>query len=251
MSRKKAALAIVATLLVILGGFAAFVYYKYHQSRDIRGSHDRVHPDGDRAAAGERRRKIVWPDVRLRLRAHCTSGRTFRCGRRSAELWTAGGARLLEFPPVIGVRPALPRRRRRARARVLDEDGRAGVDVRRAPLPGRVAGGRRHAARHDLRVFLNRRPCKAKRRGDGEVIALSAGRERCGGRRHIGASETSPVVIGNRLYVGDWLGNVYALDKRTGAHRLDRAHRRRGEGRRRGERQPRLRRLVRRPPLCL
>ena len=34
--------------------------------------------------------------------------------------------------------------------------------------------------------------------------------------RHIGASETSPVVIGNRLYVGDWLGNVYALDKRTG-----------------------------------
>jgi len=66
-------------------------------------------------------------------------------------------------------------------------------------------------------VFLNRQPCKAKRPGDGEVIALSTGTKKLRWRRHIGASETSPVVIGNRVYVGDWLGKVYALDKRSGA----------------------------------
>ena len=32
----------------------------------------------------------------------------------------------------------------------------------------------------------------------------------------IGPSETSPLVDGGRVYVGDWTGNVYALDAKTG-----------------------------------
>ncbi len=64
-------------------------------------------------------------------------------------------------------------------------------------------------------VFLNKPPCNAKK-GDGRVIAFSAGVGRIRWQKAIGPSETSPTLDGNRLYVGDWNGNVWALDARTG-----------------------------------
>jgi outer membrane protein assembly factor BamB len=65
-------------------------------------------------------------------------------------------------------------------------------------------------------AFLNTMPCRARRPNDGAVIALSVGFGVVRWERHIGASETSPLLLGNRLYVGDWTGMVYALDARTG-----------------------------------
>jgi outer membrane protein assembly factor BamB len=51
---------------------------------------------------------------------------------------------------------------------------------------------------------------------DGKVIAFAAGFGRIRWQKTIGPSETSPLLLGNRLYVGDWNGDVWALDARTG-----------------------------------
>jgi outer membrane protein assembly factor BamB len=52
---------------------------------------------------------------------------------------------------------------------------------------------------------------------DGYLVALDAatGRERW--RAAIGVTESSPLVVGRRVYVGSWDGRLYALDRRTGA----------------------------------
>jgi outer membrane protein assembly factor BamB len=214
VSRKKAALAIVATLLFIAGCFAAFVYYKYHQSRDVRGSTTEFIPT-ETAPPPVKTPQIVWPTFaydpeRLHVGPDVPMRPPFR------KIWTAGGASLLEFPPVIayhrlyladgGGRVLAVSTKTGARAWTFNEH--------RCQAASPTVDGMNHGT--IFLVFLNRRPCKAKRPDDGEVIALSAGTRKVRWRRHIGASETSPVVIGNRLYVGDWLGNVYALDKRTG-----------------------------------
>jgi outer membrane protein assembly factor BamB len=67
-------------------------------------------------------------------------------------------------------------------------------------------------------VFLNKPPCNAKpAKGDGKVIAFAAGLgKRIRWEKTIGPSESSPLLLGNRLYVADWDGRVWALDARTG-----------------------------------
>src|SRR5262249_11702092 len=70
-------------------------------------------------------------------------------------------------------------------------------------------------------AFLNHPPCNAGGGSgvDGGGIAFGAGFGRMPWRRPIGRSETSPLGAAGLVYVGDWRGNVYALDEHTGAIR--------------------------------
>jgi len=66
-------------------------------------------------------------------------------------------------------------------------------------------------------TFLNHPPCNSS--GDnqqGELVALWAGSGRVRWRKTIGPSESSPVVSGGSVYVGDWDGRVSAFSERTG-----------------------------------
>ena len=68
-------------------------------------------------------------------------------------------------------------------------------------------------------TFLNRPPCNALNGGhggDGEVIAFSVGHGKIHWRHLIGPSESSPLLVGNRLYVGDSKGDVWAFDSNHG-----------------------------------
>jgi outer membrane protein assembly factor BamB len=63
-------------------------------------------------------------------------------------------------------------------------------------------------------TFLNRKPCSREtvKSADGVLLAVAAGPSHSvRWRKRIGASETSPTVAGNRMYVGDAAGSVYAL----------------------------------------
>ena len=51
---------------------------------------------------------------------------------------------------------------------------------------------------------------------DGEVVAVAAGTGKLRWTRRIGASETSPLLFGRLVIVGDWLGNVHCLWAETG-----------------------------------
>ncbi len=214
MSRKKAALAIVGTLLFLAGCFVAFVIYKYHQGRDVRGSTTEFVPT-ETAPPPTLARKIVWPTFgydpeRLHVGPNVPVRPPFR------KVWTSGGASLLEFPPVIAYgRLFFADGAGRVFAVATDSGSRAWTfNGHRCQAASPAVDGMNHGT--IFLVFLNRQPCNAKRPGDGEVIALSAGFRKVRWRRPIGASETSPVVVGRHLYVGDWLGKVYAIDKRNG-----------------------------------
>ncbi len=214
MSRKRAALAIAGTLLLIAGCLVAFVYYKYQQGRDHRGSTTEFIPT-ETAPPPAPTPKIVWPAFGYDPeRTHVGPDVQLRPPFR--ELWTSGGASLLEFPPAIGY------------GRLYLADGAGHVLAVSTKTGARAWTYKSHRcqasspALDDLKhgtifeAFLNRLPCKARLATDGEVVALSVGKGTVRWTRHIGASETSPVVVGNDVYVGDWLGNVYALDKRSG-----------------------------------
>ena len=73
-------------------------------------------------------------------------------------------------------------------------------------------------ARVVFQTFMNRPPCNASGGHglDGEVIAFSVGFGKIRWRARIGPTESSPLVAHGRVFVGDWRGNVYALDERTG-----------------------------------
>jgi outer membrane protein assembly factor BamB len=68
-------------------------------------------------------------------------------------------------------------------------------------------------------TFLNRKPCGAgtENPADGLLLALAAGRPHTvRWKRNLGASETSPLIVGKRLYIGTTQGDVYCLQASDG-----------------------------------
>ena len=214
MNRKKAAL-VIGTLLLLIVVLLGVVFYKYRQGRDHRGSPTVEFIPTETAPAPVATPKIVWPTFGYDPE-HTHVGPDVPVRPPFRKLWTTGGRTLLEFPPAIGYgRLFLADGAGRVLAYSTKTGARAwSYDVHRCQAASPAVDDMQHGTVFE--VFLNRRPCRAKNANDGEVIALAAGTGKVRWTRHIGASETSPVVIDNRLYVGDWLGNVYALDKRTG-----------------------------------
>jgi outer membrane protein assembly factor BamB len=194
-------------------GYALFVVYK---GQDVKGSSTvefvpTATPKPVVAPVGS---PIIWPTYGYdneRLRA---APMKLRPPYRVS--WTAGGGSLLEFPPAIafgrlyitnGLGQVLALSASTGKRAWTFKTGRC---VAASPAVAGYGGGTVY------QTFLNRPPCNATQVTNGEVIALAAGNGRVRWRRTIGPSESSPLVVGGRLYVGDWLGNVYALNARTG-----------------------------------
>ena len=202
-----------------------------------------------------RRRRSRTPQDRLARRSATTpsartSGRTCRLAAAVPQVWTAGGASLLEFPPAIAYgRLFLADGGGRVLAVSTKTGARAwAYDAHRCQAASPAVDDMQHGTIFE--VFLNRRPCKRQEPGDGEVIALVGG-QRQGAvdaatsararRRRSSSATASTSATGS--------GNVYALDKRTGrivwtAHTGGAV---KGAIAVSGNR--RLRRLVRRPPV--
>ncbi|HZT54497.1 MAG TPA: PQQ-binding-like beta-propeller repeat protein [Gaiellaceae bacterium] len=128
--------------------------------------------------------------------------------------WVSGGTSLVEFPPAVAFGYLYYASLNGNLVAVSARNGRRlwTVHVGRceaaSPAVNRLGRG------SVFETFLNRQPCgrNAARRGDGELLALAAGpSHRLRWRKRLGASETSPLIAGDRLYVGDAEGNVYCL----------------------------------------
>ena len=149
---------------------------------------------------------VPWPTYgadNARLRAVSAPGvrPPFR------RLWTFHGRHLLEFPPVAGY------------GRVFEEafDGRlysldAASGRVRWSFDSRLCGWSSPALADHLvfATFIGNSECRAAR-GGGELVALSAETGRIRWRRAIGPSESSPLVAGGVVYIGDQDGRVYAF----------------------------------------
>jgi outer membrane protein assembly factor BamB len=214
-------------LLVVGGGL---YFYKKHQGRDIRGSSTvefvptetapvpkpPPKPKPGKPAALTR---VDWPlygydEQRLRYLPS-------RLRPPFRTEWTFRGRHLLEFPPAIAYGRAYIANNPGVLSAVQTATGRASWRFRSgrctAASPA-VANGVVYMAFLNLRR-TGREPCNASPGTpglNGEVVALDARTGKLRWRRVVGPTETSPLVAGGLVYVGDWTGAVYALGAKTG-----------------------------------
>jgi outer membrane protein assembly factor BamB len=213
---KRVLLGLVVLLVLAAGAAAAFVLYRKHQGRNIRGSSS---VEFVTTQAPTRKRtpaellSVPWPmygldDARTRFADGIRVKPPFR------RLWVAGGASLLEFPPAIGY----------GRLYLSNNSGSlfalGARNGRRAWVYKTHRCTAASPAIHDGTVFasfMNRGPCNQTKPGlDGLVAAVSVGLGKVRWTKRIGPTESSPLVADGRVYVGDWRGKVYALDESTG-----------------------------------
>jgi outer membrane protein assembly factor BamB len=134
-------------------------------------------------------------------------------------VWRYGAGSLVEFPPAIAYGRLYFSTNAGSFAAISEKTGKRAwkVEMHRCVAASPAIGPHAHGTIYA--VFLNRPPCNAQSGGhgnDGLLVAFSAGRGTIRWQRTIGPSETSPLLIGDRLYVGDWNGDVWAFDANNG-----------------------------------
>jgi len=210
--RTKALLAGALIVLLVLGAVLAFVLYRRHQGRNIRGSSTVEFVPTQTVPRKPPPPGVVWPtfgydDARLRVGP-------FHLQPPYRAIWTFRARSLVEFPPAVAF----------GRLYVATNDGRFfALSARTGKVDWQLTSHRCVAAspavsRHVVyETFLNRPPCNASGSDlDGEVVALDADTGDVRWRVKLAPTESSPLVAGGRVYVGDWSGAVVALDAQTG-----------------------------------
>lgn len=209
---KKALLAIAAVLALTAIAGSIFVGLRYRAGQDVRGSSTEEFittealPPSKPPAPG-----VFWPTYGFdpeRLRSVAYPHRPPYKVR-----WYFRARTLVEFPPSIGY----------GRLYFTNAYGRLyAVNADTGRRAWKYDSDRCNASTPALwdnlviQTFLARRPCNRKRGRDGEVVALFSGWGQLRWRVKIAASESSPVVVDDVVYLGDESGTVYALYARTG-----------------------------------
>src|SRR5437868_3368181 len=208
---------VLAALPVLLGGgLAAYVVHRLHQSADERGSttSDFITTE---AAPKPPPPGVPWPTYGFspdRTRSVQVALRPpFRI------VWRYQAGSLIEFPPSIGFNRLFFSTNAGTFAAVSVKTGKYAwkYHAHRCVAASPAIGPHAHGTVYE--TFLNRPPCNAQSGGhgvDGAVIAFSVGHGQIHWRHTIGPSESSPLLIGDRLYVGDWNGDVWAFDANHG-----------------------------------
>jgi outer membrane protein assembly factor BamB len=212
---RRALLAILA--LVVVGALAAAIAWYFHikhASRNIRGS-STVEFVTTAPPPPPREPGIAWPTyghdaARLRFANGISLAPPFR------RLWTFHAQSLVEFPPAVGY----------GRIFFANNTGVLfAIGAKNGKRAWSVASHRCVAASPALddhvvyETYLNAPPCNRSPSSSltGRVAAYTAGSGRLLWQRTIGPSESSPLVVGQTVYLGDWNGRVWALRKTTGA----------------------------------
>jgi outer membrane protein assembly factor BamB len=213
---KRLLIALGALVLLLGGGLAGFALYRHHLARDIRGSSTAEFAPAavPNPVPGPASENVPWPTYGLvPERTRETDGLGVLPPFR--RIWTYHASTLVEFPPSIGY------------GRLYFATGSGdftAINARTGRRAWRFRSRRCVAASPAIHngvvfeSFMNTRPCNAVNgpRRDGEVIAFAAGFGKIRWRTRIGTTESSPLVANGMVYVGDWLGKVYALDELTG-----------------------------------
>ncbi|HET8752566.1 MAG TPA: PQQ-binding-like beta-propeller repeat protein [Gaiellaceae bacterium] len=197
-------------LIVLAGAGTAYYVSKHRYGGNVRGSSTEFDPA--RTVAPPQPGPLVSPQFGgVPQRLHVGVGHVRPPFRLD---WVSGGTSLVEFPPAIAFRYLYYAALNGNLVAVSTRNGRRlwTVHVGRcqaaSPAVDRLGRGSVYE------TFLNRHPCgrNAAKRGDGQLLVVAAGpSHQLRWTKHLGASETSPLIVGNRIYVGDAEGNVYCL----------------------------------------
>lgn len=200
-------------VLVVLGAGVAYVLHVRQQGQDVRGSATYEFAPAEIPQAKPKEPGIAWPTYghdpeRLRVATGVSLAPPFR------RVWTFRAQTLLEFPPAVAYGRLYFANNSGVLFAISAKTGKRAwrfVSHRCQAMSPAVDGHTVYA------TFLNRPPCNATGGSlDGELVALWAGSGKVRWRRRIGPSESSPVVSGGNVFVGDWAGRVYCFSARTG-----------------------------------
>ena len=204
-------IAVVGVLVVLAAGIGTAYYESTHRfGGNVNGTSTEFVPT--RTAAAPQPGPLVSPMFGGQSQhLHVGVGRVRPPFHRD---WVSGGTSLVEFPPAVAFHYLYYASLNGNLIAVSTRNGRRlwTVHVGRceasSPAVDRLGRG------SVFETFLNRHPCgrNAARAGDGELLTVAAGpSHRVRWSKRLGASETSPLIVGNRLYVGDAEGRVYCL----------------------------------------
>ena len=206
-------LIVVAGILILLAGIGAAYYESTHRyGGSVRGTRAEFDPTETVVPPQPSEGSLISPlfgGVTQHL--HVGAGKVRPPFRLD---WITGGTSLVEFPPAIGFHYLYYASINGNLIAVSARNGRRlwTVHVGRceaaSPAVNRLGRG------SVFETFLNREPCGrgSAQRGDGEILAVAAGPSHSvRWRKNLGATETSPLILGNRIYIGDYAGRVYAL----------------------------------------
>jgi outer membrane protein assembly factor BamB len=215
--RRRLFIVLAGIAVLVAGLLAGLVIYRVHQERDVRGSstkefHQTKPPKPPPAAA-----KVPWPMYGF----DATRTRAVDLALRPPfrPVWRYGAGSLVEFPPAIGYRRLYFSTNAGRFAAISMKTGKRAwkLDLHRCVAASPAIGPHAHGTVYA--VFLNRPPCNVDSGGhghDGKIVAFSAGHGQIHWQHTIGPSESSPLLIGDRLYVGDWNGDVWSFDADNG-----------------------------------
>lgn len=206
-------LLVVAGVLILLAGIGAAYYESTHRfGGSVRGTTTEFVPTETVAPPQPSEGSLVSPlfgGVPQHL--HVGVGKLRPPFRLD---WVTGGTSLVEFPPAIGFHYLYYASLNGNLIAASAKNGRRlwTVHVGRceaaSPAVNRLGRG------SVFETFLNREPCGrgSAQSGDGEILVVAAGPSHSvRWRKNLGATETSPLIIGNRIYIGDYAGRVYCL----------------------------------------
>jgi outer membrane protein assembly factor BamB len=204
-------LILVGALILLVGGIGAAYYESTHRyGGSVLGTSTEFDPTQTVAAPSEG--SILSPMFGgVPQHLHVGTGRVRPPFRLD---WVSGGTSLIEFPPAIAFHYLYYASLNGNLIAVSSRNGRRlwTVHVGRCEAAGPAVN--RLGRGSVFETFLNKEPCGrgTATQGDGEILAVAAGPSHSlRWKRNLGATETSPIIVGNRIYIGDYDGVVYAL----------------------------------------
>ena len=205
---------LAVVVLVVAGAVAAYVVHRLRQVGDVRGS-STVEYSTATAKPPRPVEHVEWPMYGFDSARTRSVPSLLRPPFRT--LWTYPAHSLVEFPPSIGYGRLYFSTNAGVFYAVNERTGRRAwrFDSHRcvAASPAVSPSGSVFMA------FLNHPPCNPSAGAaglDGEVVRFAAGFGHVLWRTRVGPTESSPLLLGRRVYVGDWNGDVWALDGRNG-----------------------------------
>ena len=208
---------LAVVVLALLGAGVAYYLHVKQQSRDVKGSSTVEFVTTEAAPAPPKEPGIAWPTYgfdheRQRFASNITLAPPFR------RVWTFRAQSLVEFPPVVGYGRLFFANNAGVMFAIGAKNGKRAWKF----VSHRCVAASPALDRHVVyETFMNAPPCNRHPSAQltGEVIAFAVGTGRVVWRHTIGPSESSPIVVGATIFLGDWNGRVWALRRLTGKPR--------------------------------
>jgi outer membrane protein assembly factor BamB len=214
---KRVLIALGILCFLALGAAAGVYVWEKRQSRDVRGSPTQEFETTEAPGATTRPEpeilKEPWPQYGFDLQ-RTRYAPEFKLRPPFQTDWVVLGRKLIEFPPVVAY----------GRLYAATSDGRfLAVDIESGKMDWEKRFGRCTAASPAVtdevvyQPIMYGLPCSHRNRtAAGFLVAMDAKTGSVLWRFKAGVIETSPLIVKDRIFVGSWDHNFYAVDAKTG-----------------------------------